>query len=282
MKTIPKINWFLFFLLAAMLSCNGCVTDSSSERDKLAVAAELDARENTKKLDQLGKNISDLKETIDGFQVDIRYLREEIDKLKNRVEEAEERAKTMGKTGTPEGSAKTGGKKEKFKEGDIAAAPPPSIEDVKSAREEKPAEPQSPAAGDIKTTSLKPEDYYQNAYDDLRFGEYESAIEGFRKFIDQHPGDKLAGNAQYWIGECYYGMKDFKRAAEEFKKVRENYPKGNKVPDARLKHALCLYDLKEVDLCLTELEKLVSEYKGTSIADTASKQIERLKNKQKQ
>ncbi|MBI5184981.1 MAG: tol-pal system protein YbgF [Nitrospinae bacterium] len=281
MKKIPKISGLLFIALAMALSCYGCVTSTSSERDKFAVAAELDTRENSKKLDQLSKNISDHKETIDGFQTDIRYLREEVDKLKNRVEEAEERAKAAGKPGTPEGSAKIIGKKEKFKEGDIVAAPPPSIEDVKSAREEASAEPQSPAAGDIKTTSLKPEDYYQNAYDDLRFGEYESAIEGFRKFIEQYPGDKLAGNAQYWIGECYYGMKDFKKAAEEFKKVLENYPKGNKVPDARLKHALCLYDLKEVDLCLAELEKLVSEYKGASIADAASKQIERLRSKRK-
>lgn len=257
----------MLFALAALLSCYGCITGNSGESGKLITTAELDSHQNSKKLDQLGENISDLKDTIDGFQTDVRYLREEIDHLKERVEEMDR-------------GAKPGVKKEKFQEGDIVPTPPHAIEEVREMNKDVPAEPISPS-NNLQVTSLKSQDFYQNAYDDLRFGEYKSAIENFTKFIDQYPNDKLANNAQYWIGECYYGMKDFKRAAEEFKKVQENYPHGAKVPDAKLKYALCLYDLKEIDLCFAELKKLVSEYKGTRIGEAASKQIERLKNKLK-
>jgi tetratricopeptide (TPR) repeat protein len=51
----------------------------------------------------------------------------------------------------------------------------------------------------------------------------------------RHPDSEYAGNAQYWIGECYYTQRDYARALEAFNKVIERYPKGQKVPDALLK-----------------------------------------------
>ena len=47
-----------------------------------------------------------------------------------------------------------------------------------------------------------------------------------------YPDHKLAGNAQYWIGECYYSQKRFAEAAEEFAKVEKLFPASPKVPAA--------------------------------------------------
>jgi TolA-binding protein len=46
---------------------------------------------------------------------------------------------------------------------------------------------------------------------------------------------ELSDNAQYWIGECYYGLGDLDKAVLEYLKVRDLYPDGDKVAAATLK-----------------------------------------------
>jgi len=266
-----KQNFFYspisFFLIGVSLLFHGCVTDRSPARGSLVTTSELDSLENNRKLDKLGKSIGGLSKTIKGFQTDIRYLREEIDDLKSRVRKLD-------------GGVTPSKKKNQFQEGDIVASTPPSLEQTRESQSVGQGKEISKDSG-IKVASLRPEDYYQDAYDDVRFGEYKSAIENFRVFIDRYPNHSLADNAQYWIAECYYGLKDYKNAEKAFRKVQERYPKGNKVPDARLKHALCLYDLKKFDASFSELENLSLAYQGSRIGRIAADQLQKLKKKRK-
>lgn len=265
MKKAHCTNIGLIFLLACFFPLAACVTDRAAPKGSSVTTADLDSRENGRKLDKLSEDLDGLTSTLESFQSDIRFLREDLDRLKERMDTLE--------GGTDGFKAKP----EPHRKGDVVSAPPPSVENLgeKAIGEEKTPISES----GVQTASLQAEDYYQNAYDDLRFGEYKSAIENFRKFIENHPGHDLNDNAQYWIGESFYGLKEFDKAAEEFKKVYDVYPKGNKVPDAKLKHALCLYDLKEVDRCFAELQKMTKEYSGKKIGETAAKQLERLKKK---
>ncbi len=248
-------------ILVIVMPFYGCVTNSSTSRDNQITAADLDARENNRKLDKLSNNIKDLTGTIGGFQNDIRFLREELDRLKERVDKS---------------NVKVSALKGKYREGDIVKAPPLPIETLQEKQLNKSPGSVDPDSG-VKVAALQPRDYYHNAYDDYRFGEYESAIENFRKFVDHYPDDDLADNAQYWIGEMYYKLGDFKKATEEFAKVYENYPQGNKVGDAKLKYALCLYDMKEIDRCFSQLEDLAVEYEGGRIGETALQKLQKLR-----
>jgi tol-pal system protein YbgF len=76
---------------------------------------------------------------------------------------------------------------------------------------------------------------YREALAALRAGHDAVALAGFRKFLARYPRHDYADNAQYWIGECYYDLKEFRSAVREFRRVVERYPHGNKVPDAMLK-----------------------------------------------
>ena len=49
-------------------------------------------------------------------------------------------------------------------------------------------------------------DLYDAAYRDFSRGNYDLAIEGFRELLKYYPNMNLSDNAQYWIGECYYGL----------------------------------------------------------------------------
>jgi tol-pal system protein YbgF len=76
---------------------------------------------------------------------------------------------------------------------------------------------------------------YHRALDALLEGKHAAALAGFRKFLSLYPTHGYADNAQYWIGECFYDLNQFRSAAREFRRVAERYPHGNKVPDALLK-----------------------------------------------
>jgi len=110
---------------------------------------------------------------------------------------------------------------------------------------------------------------YQHAYDLYGQKEYKQAIPAFTKVIEANPDGSLSDNAQYWIGECYYGMQDFTRAIVEFEKVF-TFKDSNKDDDAQLKLGLCYLNLGQRDKAKEEFQRLVdfytdSEYKALAI-----------------
>ena len=114
---------------------------------------------------------------------------------------------------------------------------------------------------------------YLQAFGLFSSNNYGGAVEAFETFIRSHPGSEYAGNAQYWIGECYYSQRDYTRALDSFSKVISNYPKGSKVPDALLKVGYSQISLNQADKARATLETLVEKYpqpcccKGTGTAE---------------
>ena len=88
-------------------------------------------------------------------------------------------------------------------------------------------------------TRAKPDEqelaFYRQNYELVQAGDFHGAFQGFRHFLQQHPRSALASNAQYWIGECYYGQRQYTQAIREFERVLTHYPSSQKVPAALLK-----------------------------------------------
>jgi tol-pal system protein YbgF len=82
------------------------------------------------------------------------------------------------------------------------------------------------------TTKKSSSEIYNVAYTDFTKGNYELAINGFRKFLSDFSD---ADNAQYWLGECYYALEDYLSALQAFKNITLNYPFSKKVPVALYK-----------------------------------------------
>ena len=70
----------------------------------------------------------------------------------------------------------------------------------------------------------------------------------------------MASNAQYWIGECYYGQREFKRAIQEFEKVLNFYPSSDKVPAALLKIGYSHLELQDHGTARAVFRQLVRTY----------------------
>ncbi len=67
----------------------------------------------------------------------------------------------------------------------------------------------------------------QKAYDEafilVRQGEYEKAINEYKKFLGECDNHASAENARYWIGECYYSLGKFLDAIEQFQALLERF-----------------------------------------------------------
>ena len=83
-------------------------------------------------------------------------------------------------------------------------------------------------------------DQYNFALGLIKQADYPAAEEALRSFVQQHPNDALAGNAQYWIGETYYQREKYADAAVAFAEGYKRYPKGPKAADDLLKLGMSL------------------------------------------
>jgi tol-pal system protein YbgF len=117
---------------------------------------------------------------------------------------------------------------------------------------------------------------YDNAYLDLSRGNYSLALIGFRDYLTKIPDSELSDNAQYWIGECSYAQRDFRKAVEDFSKVETTYPKGDKVPAAKLKIAYSLLQLEDRAGARKELRDLIARFPNSEEASQARSKLQSL------
>lgn len=88
-----------------------------------------------------------------------------------------------------------------------------------------------------------PDALYENSYNNLLRRRFGAAESGFKKFLKQYSKHKLAGNAQYWLGESYYARGRYKQAAKAFLTGYRGYSKSPKAPDSMLKLGMSLQQL---------------------------------------
>ena len=116
--------------------------------------------------------------------------------------------------------------------------------------------PQSIVGGSISNDELKPirkptaAEVYQKGLEALKASDFAAAEENFNTVLNKYPKDKLAGNAQYWLGETYYARKDYGRAAVAFAKGYQGYKNNPKGADSLLKLGMSMQELgKKGEAC---------------------------------
>lgn len=106
--------------------------------------------------------------------------------------------------------------------------------------------------------------------------DYESARQGFTKFLELYPKSDKADNARFWIGEIYFSEEWYQKAILEYQQVIENYPNGNKVPSAYLKQGLSFHKLGEDANALLVFKALIQKYPDGNEAKIARQQVSRI------
>jgi len=119
---------------------------------------------------------------------------------------------------------------------------------------------------------------YQAAFDLLKDGKYPEAIQAFKQFLTSFPDSTLGDNAQYWLGESHYVMKDYQQALKDFRTVIDKYPDSRKLPDALLKVGYCNYELKNWKDARTALNQVVQQFSDTTAARLASQRLAKMES----
>jgi len=111
--------------------------------------------------------------------------------------------------------------------------------------------------------------FYRKHYERLQAGDLPGAFQGFRQFLKEYPRSSLASNAQYWLGECYYGQRQYGQAIREFEQVMTSYPTSEKVPAALLKIGYSHLGLHDEKAARSMFRQLVRTYPKSRAASKA-------------
>ena len=104
---------------------------------------------------------------------------------------------------------------------------------------------------------------YKDKYDEARAAfesrNYRTAIDYFEALLASNSSHPLADNAQYWIGESHYALRQYDAAIIDFEKVL-TFPRSNKKADAQFKLGLCYIRKGDTAKAAEEFNRLKADY----------------------
>ena len=118
---------------------------------------------------------------------------------------------------------------------------------------------------------------YEAAQQQRRVGNYPAAIASFQSFVQQFGRSPLAHRAQYWIGDSYYNLRDFKSAIANQQKLISSYPESASVPDALLNMASSYLELGDQASAKKTMDNLVARYPSSEAAEKAKRRLASLR-----
>lgn len=116
---------------------------------------------------------------------------------------------------------------------------------------------------------------YVKALSNYQNGDFHKAIEGFSALVGADPNHKLADNSQYWLGEAFYSLKNYKRAVLEFQKVFQ-FAENDKWDDAQIKLGICHQKMGNPDKARDEFQKLLDRYPDSEYTQRAQQYLRQL------
>ena len=128
------------------------------------------------------------------------------------------------------------------------------------------------------SSKISPVEYkktYIDALSAYQNGDYNKAINGFSGLVLTDPSNDLADNSQYWLAECYYTIKNYKRAVIEFEKVF-SFSGTDKDDDAQLKLGHCHRSMGNIKKAKEEYQRLLDYFPGSEFYDKARNSLKQL------
>jgi len=138
----------------------------------------------------------------------------------------------------------------------------------------EPQAPATPATAHVSPSSdLKAA--YADALDQYMSRDYQSAIRQFEAILQTNAQTDLADNCTYWIGESYYGLKNYGEATRQFARVLE-YPSSGKKPYAQFMIGNSQLALGNRDAARDAFNAVVSSYPTSPLVAKAQAKLSRL------
>jgi tol-pal system protein YbgF len=197
--------------------------------------------------DNLSNDLRIVREKMDDNNVRIGSLTQEVDAMRQSVQQLGSAPPAMAAAGDP---------------GSPAAAPDPTAA--------------APAPSAPTAAGASPQKLYDSAWTDYTTGQYDLAVLGFESYVKSFPRSDLADDAQVYIGNSYLQAGKNEKAVEAYDLAIRTYPTGNLVPDAYYKKGTALLDLKQVDRAIEAFQFVAKTFPDSNAAILAKQQLSRL------
>ena len=196
-------------------------------------------------MDSSGQNrVVDLAQLIEALKQDVAKLRGQIEVLANQTETLERRQKDL------------------YVDLDTRLR---RIEQTQTQIQDKMSQGERSAAAEKQA--------YETALNQFKLGNYQLAITSFQNFMTNFSSSELLPSAQYWIGNAYYAMRDYKSAIAAQQKVVRLWPENSKAPDALLNIASSQAEIGQASAARETLRTLVKKYPSSSASEQAKQRL---------
>jgi tol-pal system protein YbgF len=116
---------------------------------------------------------------------------------------------------------------------------------------------------------------YEAALNLFKANKIKDAAAAFEAFGSAYPDSTLAPNAQYWLGNAHYALRDCKKSIEAHRVVVSKWPQNPKAPDSLINIATCQQELGDAKGAKQSLETVLAKYPDSTAASTAKQRLKK-------
>jgi tol-pal system protein YbgF len=118
---------------------------------------------------------------------------------------------------------------------------------------------------------------YEDAMAVLRKGDFAGAASALNAFDRRYPASGYSDSVRFWLGNAYYGKRDYKEAIASFRALLSSSPDHPRAPEAMLSVANCQIELKDTKGARKTLGELVKAYPKSEAAQAGRERLAALK-----
>lgn len=130
-----------------------------------------------------------------------------------------------------------------------------------------------------KEASVDPEEKrsYDMALSQLRTADFDGAILALSAFQRRYPSSAYSDTAKFWLGNAFYGKRDYKEAITVFRALVAAAPNHSRAPESMLAIANCQAEMKDFKAAKRTLEDLIKAYPNSEAAQAGKERLAILK-----
>ena len=126
------------------------------------------------------------------------------------------------------------------------------------------------------TTPSNESESYQLAYNEFLRGEFSVAVTGFRNYLTNYPEGSQRQEAQFYLAESLYNLKNFESAVEEYDVLIIRYPDSPHLVNATYKKGLSFLESNQTAQGVILLKQLIRRFPESNEARLASNKLKNL------
>ncbi len=155
----------------------------------------------------------------------------------------------------------------------VKPAPAARVTQPKVTAKPVPEPPQSNASE--KATARTAGDLYRQGIELIKAHNVQEALNAFESLVQRYPQSKYTPASHYWIGECYYAMKNYHEAVAAFTRSLD-YPKNPKRAAGMLMLGISYQKLGQREEAARYFKKLIEDYPDGEYTKTAERKLQAL------